>query len=431
QAEEDAGEDAEQADEAEDAPIGGEIEGDVAAAVRDQGDEDALAPDGEERSEQAAQDRKQDALGEQLADDAEAFGAERQTHANLFLASGSAGEEHAGEIDDSQQEHEADQREEGEQGLLEAAAQARGAGRAARKLELLGENVAAIRGIVRSRGLLLHRLKEDGIAGGVGLLERDTGLHAADDLKPHHAGDAGRIMEAVAAGPSLGLHGDGNPEVGDVADVLAEEARGGDADHGENVTVQMEGAAHHAGIAIEAAIPIAVVHDRNRIGAFADPLARIEGSAAVGGDAEDLEVVGADELGFGLLGGGGLAGLGPVNLVAAGVALRREQAGEDGVVIAEGKVFGVGEQAAGAVVGAEVGALLGGVGEDGQLLGVGNRKRSQQGGVNQAEDGGVRAYAEGQGEQRHGGEAGGLEQHAEGVAEVGEHGYWTVRSRDG
>src|SRR6185437_16197245 len=133
--------------------------------------QDALAPNCEQCTKQASENGKQHAFGEQLPDDAEALGAEGQADADLLLAGSGAGEEHAGQIDDGEQQDQPDQGKEREQRLLEIAAEARGAGGTARKLQLLGEDVAAIGGAIRGRGLLFHRLKKYGVAVGIGLLK--------------------------------------------------------------------------------------------------------------------------------------------------------------------------------------------------------------------------------------------------------------------
>ena len=58
-----------------------------------------VAPKGDEQAERAAGEREQEALDDQLADDAAARGAEREADGDLARAGGAAGEEHVGEIE--------------------------------------------------------------------------------------------------------------------------------------------------------------------------------------------------------------------------------------------------------------------------------------------------------------------------------------------
>jgi hypothetical protein len=63
-----------------------EVEGDGRSPGGDDGQQHVAPPEGEEQAEEAAREREQRALGQQLADEPQAACAQREAHGHLFPA---------------------------------------------------------------------------------------------------------------------------------------------------------------------------------------------------------------------------------------------------------------------------------------------------------------------------------------------------------
>ncbi len=102
---------------------------------------------------------------------------------------------------------------------------------------------------------------------------------------------------AELGGHELVAHAEGDPDllrVGEGEGAL--EAGWGDADDGERIGVEGDGAADDLGVAGEGGGPEGVAHDRDGVAALALVFLGEEGAAAGGFDAQDVEVAGAGDL---------------------------------------------------------------------------------------------------------------------------------------
>ena len=90
--------DRERRGEAEHAPVDAEIEDDALVGRRDEGHQRRAESAGQDRAAGRARRREQQALGEQLPDDAAARRAEAETHGDLPLARARSGEQQVGEV---------------------------------------------------------------------------------------------------------------------------------------------------------------------------------------------------------------------------------------------------------------------------------------------------------------------------------------------
>ena len=87
-------------------------------------------------------------------------------------------------------------------------------------------------------------------------------------------------------------------------------------------------------------------------------------------------------------------------------------------MIAEILKFGVGEQRALPSFSAEFAAVGLGIGQQRKFLRMRDRERAKEHGVEDTEDGGVRTDAQGERQNRHDGEAGTLQQHAQRIPDI-------------
>ncbi len=157
---------------------------------------------------------------------------------------------------------------------------------------------AARHGHLAFVGVMGEDLPEAGVQLELSLLGCDPGLEAAHQ----HAPPPGAVAEhlaglggAVAPGGEAGQVAEGNPELGRLGRIHAEELLGRHADDGKWLAVQGDAMTHDAAVAAELAGPVAVAEDGHVGGAGLEVFFR-DGAADGGRDAESAEVVGGDHL---------------------------------------------------------------------------------------------------------------------------------------
>ena len=211
-AEEQRGQDGEAEGEGEDVQVGGGGEGGVAAdrSRGDEADEETGSPEGEEQAECAADEGEQQGLGEDLADDAGAAGAEGEAGGELALAGGGFGEEEVGEVGAGDEKDEDDYSHEDVQRLLIDGAEVGDAAFAGEKFD---EGLLDLLGSERGEGVafviaqILLGLRGDPC---LGLTDVGAGFAAAHEVQPLKAvrGEHGGLLH------DLRLHGERQPHVG-------------------------------------------------------------------------------------------------------------------------------------------------------------------------------------------------------------------------
>ena len=252
-------------------------------------------------------------------------------------------------------------------------------------------------------------LVEEKIDVGGCLRRRDAGLEPAEDVE--------RFSELVRVAAQLGRdhsdHGHGDPDVRRLADGGAEEFLRGDADDVEGGVAEFECAGEDFGVAGEAAVPPGVADDGDGIFAFGAVVVVGEGAADESTDAEGGEVGAGDELDIHRL---GTVATGDDAVDGVGAAEDGSGAAEDGVIFLQIAIEGIGiEIGVCPVVGD---AAIDAVTEHDKLRGLLHGKIAEQDCIEEAEDGGVSADAEGEREQGDGGERGTAEQGAHAVGDI-------------
>lgn len=140
--------------EAEHAPVERQVERRGRAPCCDPRDDDAVGPAREERAECRADEREQDAFGEQLAHDARAARAERHADRDLALARGAARDQQIGDVRARNEEDQGDGRHEQPQRMRVRVAQLRESIRSGPHAERPGQVVrlVCVRPVGRQRG---------------------------------------------------------------------------------------------------------------------------------------------------------------------------------------------------------------------------------------------------------------------------------------
>ena len=133
-----------------------------------------------------ADDGQQQALGQQLADDAPARGPGRQAHADLQLARAGPGEHEVRQVDARRQQDEARQAEQEPQRGRVLGAQRGGAAGARHRFELEGEVLGDRLGIEPVAQRLLEEARRDGAQLRGGALGRPPGTQPSHDGEPPH-----------------------------------------------------------------------------------------------------------------------------------------------------------------------------------------------------------------------------------------------------
>lgn len=302
----------------------------------------------------------------------------RGADGDFFLASGAPGEEKVGEVDAGDEENEADgphHQPEADAGWL---------GKKVVFERLDGDGEIGIRFRIGLRELL----GDDGHFG-VGGFESDAALEFSHYQK-----------EVILALDLIGLEGERDVH-GGIADVGR--TGSGDAENGVEFAAHAELGADDVGIAAEMVAPEFVVEDDDLFvageGVVGNQMAAEDDFRAE----EEVEPAGGDAAGLDLLGpvgsGDGEAFAGPA---------------VDGVE--EGGLLLPVEEVAGGSAVALAGFVVGPEHDDAVAIDVG--ERGEEDGIEEAEDSGGGANAQGEGEQGDGSEAGALPEETKAVANV-------------
>ena len=342
------------------------------------------APKREGQSDSAAQESEDGAFGEELLSETFAAGAERGPERHFLLARGGAGEQEISDVGAGDEEHHDDR---GEQREKRSANVGDG---------VLFEGDCDDAFVLVVVGVEAPEIAGDAVEFGSRLCEGHSGLEACEGVQGMSAALPGcRRRRQAQVGPHVESRA--RLKIGGFAD--EGEVAGEDADHGVLRIVQADVGADDCGARAEVPLPggIAEHHDVifGGLKAAAERHTDAEEREEIGGDggavqSARLACAGEDEVGVGIERG---------HLVEGG-ALRApvvEVRGGDGEELAKGGMsFPEGEEAAG--------------------MGVG--KRLEEDAVDDSEDGGIGADAEGEREDGDGGEGRILAQAADGVAHV-------------
>ena len=134
-------------------------------------------PESKDEAPGATGEGEHEALGEELADDAAASAAEREADGNLLAPGGATGEEHIGEVETGDEQHEAGHAEQERAEEIQVAPFGRGAGAGAEARQgARGERLVLL--LDRVGFLEVGGERAQGGLGGGG---RHAGLEAADD----------------------------------------------------------------------------------------------------------------------------------------------------------------------------------------------------------------------------------------------------------
>ena len=200
-------------------------------------------------------------------------------------------------------------------------------------------------------------------------------------------------------------------------DAVAEEAGRRDADDGDRLGVDPEGATDDGRVGVEVVLPGVVAHDGDH-GSALDVVGVEKETAGGRLKAEGAKVVAGDELAHD--GAGEVLGS-----IAAGddgtvdeAGLHGGEVGELGVGVAEATVGIGGEDGVVGVLKACPVAAAVNVAEADERFGVGDGQAAEEDGVDEGEDGCVGSDAEREGEEDRKGEGGSLAKLADGVEEV-------------
>ena len=208
---------------------------------------------------------------------------------------------------------------------------------------------------------------------------------------------------------------DGEPEVGWIAaEGFSEKAGRGDADDGDGVAADDEGGTNDGGIGAVLLLPgtIAEHGDGRGVGLV---VGGRDGAPGEGAKAEGREVIAADH--FVAEGLGGAVGFAAAHAVRPSAGLEGGEGGELGGVLLHALIEGIGEEAP-VVLGAAFDAAVVAYADAVEASGVGDGQGLEHDGVDEGEDGGGGADAEGQGEHGGEGEDRGEPHLAESVGEV-------------
>ena len=378
----------------------------AARLLERQGSEQSVAdPRREQKAESAAQTGEEKALDQELAHDVAAPGAEGQAHRDLAFARSGSGQQQVRDVGAGDEQDESDHPRENEERGRELLPQRREAAKAREHLELLGqEAIAKARGRVGHLAeLVLVDLTVEHLQARRRLHPRHAGLEPGHHVQPHEA----PILELVPGGRDGRLHGQGDVEIGRRTHLDPVKRRSRHAHDRERAAVQLEDLPHHARIATEAPLPVAVVEHRHRAGVGLNVVFGGEGAAHGRLHPQHGEEVAGHDLSQRALGL-------PLGLEAQGHRKARQHSREDRVLVAEVAVHRVGKGLIG-----EEGAHVGtGAVEQHQLLGASDGQEAQEDLIEEGEDRRVGADAEAQRGHHEKAEARVLAEHPERVAQV-------------
>ena len=179
----------------------------------------------------AAGDSEAQALGEQLADQPGAAGAEGQPYGDLALPRRRPRQQQVAEIGAGDQQHQRRGAEQDEQRIGEVAERRRARRRRLRHQPLI-EHVPARRLVGDPAVVAGQPLLKDDVGVGLCRARRHAVAQPAERVQPHHLLQAPRpVVQPGAAGQDGALHRQRHPRVRLLADRLAGEPARRDADH--------------------------------------------------------------------------------------------------------------------------------------------------------------------------------------------------------
>ena len=236
-------------------------------------------------------------------------------------------------------------------------------------------------------------------------------LQAPDDVEPVHS----RAVQQCGL-PIVGrLGGQRQPEIGRIrTQLISEESRRGDSNHGEGEIVDAQGGADDRGIEPEVLLPGAVAHHRSRRGVGLVIVGR-DGPAREGADTQRREVVARNELSNVRFGGARSPGAAHVEVLQT--LLKGGHLAELGIVIAKLLVERIRVDAPVVLKSAEHAAIAA-VAQSVELARFRDRQALEHHSVEQSEDGGVGADAQRQRDHADCREAGRLPHAAQTVAKI-------------
>jgi len=346
-----------------------------------------------------------------LIDDLRGRGADGHAHSGLRATSDAASEEQVSDIGASDEENEAADGEKNFEVIAVLLFHDRDTGAGGNNVEiLLGEHLDhfghPVGGIA---GIVLQPLAEDageawGHAGNGG-----AGTQTADDTEP--SGDG--LTKNAAVGGDERLLLERNPNVGRIAfEGFAKKAGRSDADHGERMAFDDEGGTDEGGVGTIDGLPGTMTEDDGGRSTGTIVFGR-EDAAVEGADTEGGEEVTVDV--FGTKGTSGRFDTLTAHTDAAAAGLKSGGVFELGSFFAEALRERKGKHAP-FVLGTTLDATVVALADAVEAGGVGDRERFEHDGVDEGENGGGAADAEGEGEDGGGGEDGSETELAKGVA---------------
>jgi hypothetical protein len=398
EAEDDPRPDGDEHREGQHAQVGRRVEPDGQRERRDE----VRRPERREHGRDGAAEREEHALGEELPDDAPPARAEREADRDLAAPPDRAGEEQVRDVHRRDEQHDPRDREHSGGEAEDVAPVRPGADHRAPVRHRDHPVLVLLR-------VLLGQRAHDGVQRRLRLLARRPRREARHDVEPPRAA---RLEEVVLRhdGP---LHGHRDEEVAGALEVRAREALRRDADHGERAPVDGHRAPDDARVGAEALAPQPVAEHDDRARHGRGVLVGDEEAPERGAHAEHREVVPRDEL----------APDGEAGRAAALHHRRRGAVGDDALQPAcpraEVEVVRVGARPVAPVADAVLGPLARVHAHE--LPGPLDGERPQEERVDEAEDDGVDADA--QGERADGGqrEAGRLHELAQRITNVLQH----------
>jgi hypothetical protein len=349
--------------------------------------ENVNSPGRERRTGERPERGEQHALGQELPNQAAAAGPDREPDRDLALAR--ARKLQVGDVDASDQEHEPDGAEQDQHGTADRRVDAGfGEGPGPGPPRIAG-------GPVRVRFVDLF---PEHLHGALGLGHRDAGAEACDDV----------VRMGPALGEVLGAERHGrHPDLRERGQ--AAETWGEHADDGVGAGVERDGRSHDGRVSAEAALPQTMAEERDRVRAGSGIFFRKERPADSGPDPQNREVVGSDDLT-----GDALRPLGSGQVERP--ALIGRGTFEDLLELPEGLELRVGPDH---VIAGRFAVHRGNDERDlHEAVRLAERKRPQERGVDDAEDGRVRADPHGKRKDGDRREPGLLAQRAHAVAQV-------------
>ena len=314
----------------------------------------------------------------------------------MGAARGSASEEQVGDVGAGDEENEAADGEEDVEGVGVVLFHGGDADAGGDNTDVLFGEIGLDAGHpVGGHAAVIHEpLTEERGHARTGGVDGGAGAQTADDAEP--------CLEAVDHGVGSeedGLLIDGDPEVGGIAaEGFSEEAGRSDADDGDGVVADDEGGTDDAGVGAVLLLPGAVAEHGDGRGVGLIVRGR-DGAAGECAEAEGGEVIAADH--FFAEGLGNAVGLAAAHAEGISAGLEGGERGELGSVLLHALIEGIREEAP-VVLSAALDAAVGAYADAIEARGVDDGQRLEHDRVNEGEDGGGGADAEGQSE--HGGE---------------------------